>query len=280
MQKKMLTCMFLIGTCYVQAQNWHNLMTFNIRLNTPADKENAWPYRKEMAADLIKFHDVDICGMQEAFYGQVMQLDSLLPQMDWVGRGRDDGKNGGEFSCIFYNKTKYKLLATNTFWLSQSPDSVSYGWEAKIRRVVTWAKFKYGRSSFYVFNTHFDHQAPIARKESAKLLLQKVKEIAGNQTSFVMGDFNATPSEEPIKILLAPNQYQTLFDTETLSSSPHYGPYSSFNGFGHTEQEGRHIDFIFSNKAHTKARKHATITQTWGGRYASDHHPVMVQVGF
>lgn len=256
------------------------VMTFNIRLNTSADSLNAWPYRKDKVASQVLFHEVHILGVQEALHGQMMDLTARLKNYRYVGGGRDDGKTKGEYSAIFYDTTRIKVLATETFWLSETPSVPgSKSWDAAITRIVTWAKMKDLRSkkTFFVFNTHFDHMGTQARRESAKLLLRKVEEIAGKMPSLVMGDFNATPEDEPIKIIADSSNPLHLSDTKHLSQTPHYGPNGTFNGFRDKETTDLPIDHIFI-KGRWKVHKHATISQTWGGRFASDHFAVLAVV--
>ncbi len=249
-------------------------MTFNIRLDTKDDGINQWPYRKERCAELVKYHQVDILGMQEAFIHQIKDMENQLPGYKWFGRGRDDGKEAGEFSPLLYNTKKFKLIEQATFWLSDSCDKVGFGWDAACRRVVTWGKFQEIKSKkvFFVFNTHFDHLGKIARRESSKLVLKKIQEIGKNYPCILMGDFNATPDDEPIQLLVADNNPQKVIDAEKISKNGHYGPYSSFNGFKE-EQKGKHIDYIFVKNG-PKVLQHATHSETWNNLYPSDHFPV------
>ncbi len=258
------------------------VMTFNIRYDTPKDSMNSWEHRKDFAASYLPFYDLDICGMQEALVNQCNYLDSVLQDYSYIGVGRDDGKEKGEFSPIFYNHTRLKPLESGTFWLSETPNTPGKAWDANLPRIVTWAKFKYkGKTrSFYIFNTHFDHQGVMARRESAKLLLIKVKEIAGNKNAIITGDFNATPADEPIQILTDVKNPIHFFDTEHSSSSGHFGAYSSFNGFQAIEQEGRHIDYIFLNNPSIQVFRHGTLSHSIAGKYASDHHPVFAILKF
>lgn len=250
-------------------------MTFNIRYNTEKDGINKWDNRKDRAAEMVKFYEADFCGMQEALIGQINDLQERLPDYEHFGLGRDDGKEKGEFSPIFYNKTKFKLLKQETFWLSETPEKPSKGWDANLPRVVTWGYFKdlKSKSKFYVFNTHYDHIGKVARAESSKLVLKKIKEIAGSENAILMGDFNATPSDEPIKIIM-----EGLTESSKLTQAPHFGPESTFNGFENKEQDNRRIDYIFVNNPKLKVFKHATLTNTWAGLFASDHHPVMAVI--
>ena len=259
-----------------------NVMTFNIRYNTKNDSLNAWPYRKDNAASQIKFHNVHILGVQEALHEQMMDLSQSLSQYKYVGVGRDDGKTKGEYSAIFYDTIRLKLLGSSTFWLSLTPEMPgSKSWDAAITRIVTWAKFTDAKSKriFFVFNTHFDHMGKEARRESARLLKQKVKDIAGNNPVVITGDFNSKPSDDPIKILTDPTDKDKFIDTKAVSLSPHYGPQGTFNAFTSKEIDNEPIDFIFL-KGKWKVLQHATLSQTWGGRFSSDHFPVFAKLSF
>lgn len=269
---KLVFCLLVLNNLYAQDIS---VMTFNIRYNTERDGINKWDNRKDRAAEMVKFYEADFCGMQEALIGQINDLQERLPEYAHFGLGRDDGKEKGEFSPIFYNKTKFKNLKNETFWLSESPEKPSKGWDANLPRIVTWGYFQdlKSKKKFYVFNTHYDHIGQVARAESSKLILRKIKEIAGNELAILTGDFNATPNEEPIKIILS-----ELTETSTLSQSPHFGPESTFNGFEAKEIDNRRIDYVFVNKPKTNVLKHATLTNTWGGLFASDHHPVLAVI--
>ncbi len=271
---KTLSCVFLFILLGFQSHGQIKAMTFNIRLDTEADGQDQWKYRAKHCAELIQYHQADIIGMQEAFVHQIKDFAKALPGYAWFGKGRDDGKEAGEFSPLFYNKAKFKLIREKTFWLSDSCEKVGFGWDAACRRVVTWGEFKEIKSGkkFFVFNTHFDHLGKVARRESAKLVLAKVAEIAGKSPAIITGDFNATPDDEPIQIILDKANSKHLTDSETISSSAHYGPYSSFNGFKQ-EQEGKHIDYIFVKNGVT-CSQHATHSETWAGRFPTDHFPV------
>jgi len=249
-------------------------MTFNIRMDTKDDGINQWTNRKEKCAQLISYHQVDILGMQEAFIHQIKDMEKQLSDFKWFGRGRDDGKEAGEFSPLMYNYKKFKLLDQATFWLSDSCDKVGFGWDAACRRVVTWGKFQDLKSKkvFFVFNTHFDHLGKIARRESAKLVLRKIQEIGKNYPCILMGDFNATPDDEPIQILVDASNPNKVIDAEKISKNGHYGPYSTFNAFKQ-EQKDKHIDYIFVKNG-PKVLQHTTHSETWNNLYPSDHFPV------
>jgi dephospho-CoA kinase len=249
-------------------------MTFNIRMDTESDGINQWKYRAKHCGELIRYHKADIIGLQEAFLHQITDLEKELTGFGWFGKGRDDGKAQGEFSALMYRKSKFKLMKESTFWLSDSCDKVGFGWDAACRRVVTWGQFQERKTGkkFFVFNTHFDHLGKVARRESAKLVLRKIAEIAGKTPVILTGDFNATPEDEPIQILVDTKNPARVIDTEKISRNGHYGPYSSFNGFT-KEQEGRHIDYIFVKNGPV-VLQHTTHSETWENKYPTDHFPV------
>jgi endonuclease/exonuclease/phosphatase family metal-dependent hydrolase len=275
MKKALLLFLTIVTVVFASAQSL-NVMSFNIRLNTSSDGENAWPYRKNKVTSQILFYNVQILGVQEALHDQMMDLKEWLTDFSYVGVGRDDGKTAGEYSAIFYDSTRLKLLKTQTFWLSEQPTVPgSKSWDAAITRIVTWAEFKDRKTKkkFFVFNTHFDHIGKTARAESAKIILQKVKEIAGKHPVIVTGDFNSTPSEDPYQIITDANNPHRLTDSKTVCLTPHYGPTGTFNAFKGKETSDEPIDYIFV-KGKVRVLRHGTISESWQGRFSSDHFPV------
>ena len=278
--RKIIILFFLVIVFVSSKAQPLNVITFNIRYNTPNDSLNAWPFRKDKAASQILFHEAHIVGLQEALYGQITDLLERMPGYKYVGVGRDDGKQKGEFSAILYDTTRLQLIQSQTFWLSEQPAVAgSKSWDAAYTRIVTWAKFKdrLTRKTFFSFNTHFDHIGKVARRESAKLLLQKIKAIAGASTIIVTGDFNSIPSDEPIQVITNVTEPLHLTDTKSLSQQPHYGPTGTFNAFGPKEINNDPIDYIFIRKG-IRVLKHATLSQSWEGRFSSDHFPVFVRL--
>ncbi|WP_298709477.1 endonuclease/exonuclease/phosphatase family protein [Chitinophaga sp.] len=256
------------------------VMTFNIRMNTPKDSINAWPNRKDRLASQILYHRPALLGVQEALWEQMLDLNNALPQYKYLGVGRTDGDKKGEFSAIFYDTTRVKLLESHTFWLSETPDKAgAKGWDAAIERIVSYGKFRDRTTGkiFYHFNTHFDHMGKIARRESAKLLIEKVAAISGKLPAVVTGDFNATPGDEPIRVIVDAQNPLHLTDAKAISQTPHYGPTGTFNGWRAHETSSEPIDYIFLNGP-WKVLQHATISQTWKGLFASDHFAVIAKL--
>nr|WP_262483074.1 endonuclease/exonuclease/phosphatase family protein [Bacteroides ihuae] len=252
-----------------------NVLSFNLRMDTPADKENAWPNRKEMVSELLQFHEADIIGTQEGFQHQLQDIASNGTYA-FVGVGRDDGKEAGEHSAIFYRKDRFTVLSKGNFWLSQTPEQPSYGWDAKIRRICSWAQLRDQRTgkTFYCFNVHYDHQAPIARLESSKLLLARIKSIAGKSPAICTGDFNAIPTDEPIAYILKDG---SIKDSRSLSTTPPYGPQGTFQGFKTDAPMQNRIDYVFVTPG-IQILKYGVLTDIRYGRFPSDHCPVLVKL--
>ncbi len=280
MKKHLFFFLFLTVLSEIKAQKHLNIMTFNIRYSTLRDSVNAWLYRKDNAAAQVLFHETHILGVQEALHEQIVDLKDRMPRFKYVGVGRDDGKIKGEYSAIFYDTTRLSVLESQTFWLSETPSVAgSKSWDAAITRIVTWAKMKdkLTKKTFFVFNTHFDHIGKVARRESAKMILEQVNKIAGSSHAIITGDFNAQPDDEPIKVLVDATNPLKLLDTKALSASGHYGPTGTFNGFKSKEASDQPIDYIFTLKK-IPVLQHATLSQTWGGLFSSDHFPVFARV--
>ena len=253
-----------------------NIITFNIRYNNPDDGINAWPNRIEMVTGLIKFHDPDIFGLQEALIQQVEDIHNNLIEYDWFGVGRDDGDKAGELSPIFYRKSNFILLKHGTFWLSETPEKPSKGWDAALNRIVSWGRFqsKVTGKQFIVFNTHFDHIGNEARKNSAFLIRDKIKEISGNQGLPVIltGDFNLAPESEPIGLIKG-----FMKDSREITIDPPYGPVGTFNSFDWNAPMKTRIDYIFVQGG-IEVLKYAVLTDSKDQRFPSDHLPVFVKI--
>ena len=254
------------------------VMTWNIRYNNPDDGENAWPLRKDHVIDLILEHAPDIFGLQEALLGQVNDIASRLPGYDWVGVGRDNGINAGEYSPIFYDSRRFQLKEQGWFWLSETPGVPSKGWDAALPRICTYIKLEEydSRRNFWVFNTHFDHVGDEARKEAAKLIFDKIKELNEDKLPVVLtGDFNLTPDTDPMKWLM-----RKMHDTRGMSEVTPYGPEGTFNGFDFNSSPEKRIDYIFVNRKVGAVRKYSVLTDSYDRKYPSDHLPVFVEIWF
>lgn len=257
-----------------------SIMTFNIRYNNPGDGPNAWPHRKDMVADVIRSH-ADIVGLQEAQYDQIQDLEKRLPDFEWYGVGREDGKQRGEFCPVFYKKSRYALLQKRTMWLSETPEVPgSKGWDTAITRLVTIIQFRDLESGvrFWMLNTHFDHRGPVARENSARLIRREFGQLAAQSPVIVTGDFNCTPDAKPYKIMTADEPGTKLIDSRSVSARAAEGPDSTWCGFQEVTP-GRRIDFIFVT-SQVKVERHRTLDHQVDGRFPSDHLPVVVDLVF
>jgi endonuclease/exonuclease/phosphatase family metal-dependent hydrolase len=253
------------------------VMSFNIRLNVESDKENSWTNRKQDAVDLLSYYHPDYFGVQEALPEQMKDIKNGLKNYDYVGVGRDDGKEKGEFSAIFYDTEKLQVVKSGTFWLSETPEKPSKGWDAAYNRVCTYAIFKDKKSKkeFFAMNLHFDHVGNVARVKSADLILKKIKEINPKNLPLTLsGDFNLTDDTEPIKIIS-----QNLKDSFYNSESKPYGPKGTFTSFNVTEVPQERIDYIFVKGFKIKSHRHINDRRE-NLLYPSDHFPVLTELQF
>ncbi|WP_372753450.1 endonuclease/exonuclease/phosphatase family protein [Mariniflexile sp.] len=273
MKKLFLTSLILVIFGNLHAQEV-SVMTYNIKLDYPKEGENSWTNRKLFFINQLKFHEPDILGVQEAMPNQMKDMDSLLVDYNFVGVGRDDGKDEGEYSAIFYKKDDFEVLKSSTFWLSQTSNKVSMGWDAVCNRICTYALFqnKSSKKSFWVFNTHFDHVGVVARKQSAVLIIQKIKELnINNLPVILMGDFNMEETHESIQYITS-----NLKDSKAIATYT-FGPIGTFNNFEFNKPVTRRIDFIFLS-TDIKVNKYAVLSDSKDCHYPSDHFPVFIRL--
>ena len=246
--------------------------TFNMRLDTPADSLNNWKYRKERVAQYIQNMKLDVVGTQEVLQNQFNDLKSLLPDFEGVGVARDDGKETGEYSAVFYRKSVFDALDSGTFWLAENPDSVGMmGWDAACVRVATWAKLQHKATGKIVMavNTHFDHVGKVARRESALLIIRKIKEIVGDRPAVLTGDFNVTDQSEAYNTIVS-NEF-VLLDAHKVAERVGGVSYT-FHDFDRREMEKRSkIDFVFVTPQIKVLQ--SEVTQEVKEALLSDHNP-------
>lgn len=257
-----------------------NVMTYNIRYDNPDDNQNNWKYRRDNAANAIRFYDADILGTQEVLHNQLQDLKERLSGYDVVGVGREDGKEKGEYSALWYKKDRFTLLDSGNFWLSETPlVTASKGWDAACVRIASWVKLKDKKSGkcLFALNTHFDHKGVVARKESVKLILNKVAELSKGIPVVVTGDFNAEPETNVIKGLTDSNNNKHLIDSRAVSPIV-YGPAWSFHDFGKIPLNERTIiDYIFVRNG-VKVLKYGVLAETKDSTFLSDHAPILVRI--
>lgn len=280
-----ILCLITIGSflffCSEKDREF-KVMSFNIRYDNPADGINSWTNRQTIAYEFIHEQEPDIIGFQEVLKHQLDQLQSELSDYHFVGAGREDGKEKGEFVPVFYLKEKYELLASSHFWLSETPEVAgSKSWGAVLPRIVTWLQLKDRQNGyiFYVFNTHFSHVSAYARNESAILLINKIKTIAGEAPVVQTGDFNAEPDERMYSTITDnwKNYYQ-LWDSRLLPVNKKEQKLQTFNGFNPNTPE-LIIDHIFVN-GFFNVNSFTTHRIIKDGVYISDHYPISAKLTF
>jgi endonuclease/exonuclease/phosphatase family metal-dependent hydrolase len=253
-------------------------MSFNIW--TESAIRSRWATRRDRIASILRWHQPDIIGLQEATHTMIQDLQERFAQLKWLGVGRDDGLHGGEFNPIFFNPERFDAVDHSTFWLAASGEKPVRGWDADCFRIVTWARFlekKSGRT-FLHCNTHFDHLGREARRESAKLLLKRISEIAPGEAAVVTGDFNCRESSVTYQILTGKspggNGGEPLRDGWYESQHPPYGPRKTWRGFIGGGFGSARIDYIFV-KNHVRVLHYAVLAD---GENASDHLPVVAEI--
>ena len=217
--------------------------SYNVRLLNDGDqaKGEVWDTRCRVMCDLMNFIQPDAFGAQEVTHPQLVDMLAALDGYGVTGRARDDGKQQGEYACIFYKKNHLHLLREGTFWLSETPDQVSMGWDAVCRRVCSWAKFRRGAFVFYLFNLHMDHVGVVARREAAKLVVQRIRSIAHGAPVVLTGDFNVDQNDEVYRIFADSGLLNDSYTQARLRMAEN----GTFMGFDPDAKTESRIDHIF-----------------------------------
>ena len=253
----------------------HSIISYNIRYDNNWDIENSWKIRRNKISKILVQYSPSIIGIQEGLLNQVQYIDSSLIDYDYVGVGRDDGKKKGEFCAIYFDTTRYVLLKNSTFWLSETPDTISVGWDAALERICTYGLFKdrITKEELLVFNTHFDHIGVVAREKSSELILKRINKINHRSLPVIlMGDFNSIPNSSPVKEIKT-----ELSDALQISLEKLQGPRGTFNGFNEDLPIEKRIDYIFTNDLKVLSYTHINDRLN-NNRHISDHLPVMIKI--
>lgn len=261
----------LLSSCS-KAEPDLKIISFNIRYNSwnNIDDANGWPFRKEAVVNMILQEHPDAIGLQEALVDQLLYLDSSLPTYRRVGVGRDDGKEGGEFMAIYYDTTRLEYVGYNTYWLSETPEVPSFGWDAACRRTVTTLKLRdrHSGEEFVYLNTHLDHVGMVARAESAKFIASTIKDFPTDLPVILGGDMNSTIDDTIFNTFYA-NGLQSAKELSGSESND-----ITYNAFG--KGEGSAIDHFFVRNA--KVSTYNTLTADYGAPYISDHYPIAITI--
>ncbi len=301
MKKLFLSSACLLFAMAMSAQSIF-VSTYNIRHRNNGDekKGNVWATRCKVICDMINFEAPDVFGTQEVLIGQLRDLRAGLDNYDFIGVGRDDGKEAGEYSALFYKKDHLTLLNHGNFWLNETPDKPKRGWDAACIRICTWGEFKQKNTGFrfFHFNLHMDHVGIVARREAAKLIVKKVREIAKGAPVVVTGDFNVDQNNEIFKIFTDSGILKDSYTAARLR----FAENGTFNSFNTSFWSPSRIDHVFVSPQFAVDRygiltnaywtPKATDTQKGNDapsktkfekrdrRAPSDHYPVMVHMEY
>lgn len=296
-----LVMTIFLAPCFAQGQQVWKIATFNVRYDNKGDRDkgNGWDRRLPVILSLIKFHGFDVFGAQEVLKEQFADMNQGLDAYASVGVGRDDGIDKGEYAPIFYKKEKFKLLDAGTFWLSETPDKPSKGWDASLPRICTWAhlvEIGTGRKSWF-FNLHMDHVGMVAREESSRLVIAKMRQMVGDDSAFLTGDFNVDQNNSIYRILADSEFVRDCYE----HTNERYAFNGTFNAFDSHLMTDSRIDHIFVTSG-VSVNKYGVLTDSYRTptmqmeeikkgdfpkelsfrkyetRMPSDHFPVVVEV--
>lgn len=306
MKKKLLLSLLFAAFAVSQLTAQMLVGSYNIRLKVSSDSVNGnvWGKRCQVMCDQLNFMSPDIFGTQEVLHVQLLDMLDRLDGYDYIGVGRDDGNTGGEYAAIFYKTDRLRLLDYGNFWLNETPDRPGLGWDAACIRICTWGKFASQTATddeaFYFFNLHMDHVGVVARREAAKLIVSKVREIAQGAPVIVTGDFNVDQNDEIYSIFTQ----SALLKDSYLASRIRFAENGTFNSFDTDLYTDSRIDHIFvspsinvdaygiltnsywtpDNDSSELMKGHDAPQEIDFSRYVrrqpSDHYPVFVRINF
>lgn len=294
----------LVGSYNIRYKNWNDSVQGNV-----------WSKRCQVICDQLNFMAPDIFGTQEVLFGQLQDMKNALDGYEYIGVGRDDGKRGGEHEAIFYKKDKLTLLDHGDFWLSETPEKPGLGWDAVCIRICTWGKFsvvkpddghrrglfnrgpKPKETVFYYFNLHMDHVGVVARREAAKLVVNKIREIAQGAPVILTGDFNVDQTDEIYTIFTKSGILKDSYDAARIR----FAENGTFNAFKTEYYTTSRIDHVFVSPG-TSVEAYGVLTNSYWTpdetddalkssdapqeisfdthvrRNPSDHYPVFVKI--
>lgn len=275
--------------------------SYNMRNANGSDSTagNGWGRRYPVIAEMVRFYGFDIFGTQECFLHQLQDMKAALPGYDYIGAGRDDGKDKGEHSAIFYRTDKFDLVEKGDFWLSETPDKPSKGWDAVLPRICSWGHFKCKDTGFefLFFNLHMDHMGKQARVESALLVQEKIKEFGTELPAILTGDFNVDQTHQSYEALVSTGMLKDSYEAADFR----YATNGTFNSFNPNSFTTSRIDHVFVSPAF-HVIKYGVLTDTYRSaetepqeadvkdapkeisvknyvaRTPSDHFPVMAEL--
>lgn len=271
MKQIIISLLFVMAAMGLNAQNLF-VGSYNIRYqnNSDAKNGNSWQQRCPRVCGIINFEQPDVFGAQEVLYPQLKDMLATLDGYDYIGVGRDDGKREGEYAAIFYKKDNVRLVDKGHFWLSEDTTRPNLGWDAACIRICTWGKFEDKRShiTFLYFNLHMDHVGIVARRESAKLVVRKIREIAEDAPVVLTGDFNVDQNNEIYAIFTNSGLLRDSYTSARLR----YAENGTFNDYNSDTFTDSRIDHVFVSP-HFKVDNYALLTDCyWVAPKVEDKH--------
>ena len=273
-----LAAFFLLPVSGIAKKNEQKelkVMSYNIRMGIAKDGTNSWEFRCPATIAMLNAQKPDVFGVQEAFEFQIRFIEEYCRDYKSVGVGRDDGKKKGEYMSIFWNKKTVSLLKWGTFWLSETPDKPSKGWDAHCRRTATWALMKDKKTGkkFYFVNTHLDHKGKEAQKNGLKLIVDRIESINPQGYPMILtGDFNIKPNNPALVDLDARMLSARKIAADTDS-------HNTFNGWS-VKPTDSVIDYIYIS-GFSSCPQYKTVTEKYAERpFVSDHYPIFARVIF
>jgi endonuclease/exonuclease/phosphatase family metal-dependent hydrolase len=259
--------------------------SYNIRYQNNDDNRagNSWRQRCPVVCGQLMFEHPDIFGAQEVLHSQLMDMLRLLPDYGYIGVGREDGAEKGEYAPIFYDKQKLQLLSHGHFWLAETPDKPVLGWDAACVRICTWGQFRdvQNATTFFFFNLHMDHMGVVARRESAKLVVSHIRQLAGTSPVILTGDFNVDQTNEIYRI------FTSLLTDSYVAARHRFAENGTFNAFDQERKTYSRIDHVFVSPSFTVQRCGILTNTYWQQegdsitrRLPSDHYPVFVHLDY
>lgn len=257
-----------------------NIMSYNIRYDNPEDSLNSWQYRKDVASKIVEQNKIDILGTQEVLHNQLVDMKERLPEYNAVGVGRQDGKEKGEYSALFYNKNRFEEVQSGYFWLSQTPEVAgSRGWDGACERIATWVilKDKKTKREIFAINTHLDHVGKVARQEGVSLLLSKIGDLSNGLPVIMTGDFNSTPTSDVVKHVTDTSNPNHLINSKDIAETV-TGTNWTFHDFDNLPLDNREfIDYIFVSK-NIDVKEFDVLDEKLDNVFLSDHTPIMAKI--
>ena len=285
-----LFSLLLCFCCITIAAQELTVASYNIRYKNRGDsiRGNGWQERCPSICNQLLWERPDIFGTQEVLHGQLLDLEKGLKTYQWIGVGRDDGKQAGEYAAIFYNPQRVELLEEGHFWLNETPDRPALGWDAACIRICTWGHFRdrLTQKDFYFLNLHMDHVGVKARRESAKLVMQRITAMTdgGKKLAVLTGDFNVPQTDEPYSLFTQSGVLKDCY-IEARERFVENGSFNSFNAQAYTTERIDHI-FVTPKTAvdafaiRTDGRWQKDEDGQWTCRLLSDHYPLFARIRF